>query len=203
MKHSRYAFRRHFYQHAGFKYIQGDETIDIKEPDQKDSFIEEELVKHKNDDKITKIYQYILTIIGDYKLNKALEIGCSIGTGSIQLSKKYNQVTGVDTTARIIQEAEKYLKSFKDITNIDYWQVDPCNIKPHFKDYDLIVINDILDRIYSPILLLQELKNRLNVDGIVITITNPEDDISKLNDDFKIKNKKTMEDKKIILWEKI
>ena len=187
----------------GFKYIQGDETIDIKEQNPKDSFIEEELVKHKNDDKITRIYQYILTIIGDYKLNKALEIGCSIGTGSIQLSKKYNQVTGVDTTARIIQEAEKHLKSFKNITNIDYWQLDPCNIKPRFKDYDLIVLNDILNRVYSPILVLQELKNRINKNGIVVTITNPGDDISKLGDDFTIKNEKTMEDKKITLWEKI
>ncbi len=30
MKHSRYAFRRHFFQHAGFRYVVGDETIDIK-----------------------------------------------------------------------------------------------------------------------------------------------------------------------------
>ncbi len=203
MKHSRYAFRRHFYQHAGFKYIQGSETIDIKELNAKDSFIEKELLKHKDDDKITKIYKYILTLIGGYKLNKALEVGCSIGTGAIELSKKYNQVTGVDTTARIIQEAEKYLKAFKSITNIDYWQVDPCNIKAHFRDYDLIVVNDILDRIYSPISLLQELKNRLNRNGIVVTITKPGDDISRLKDDFKMKNEKTMEDKKIILWEKI
>jgi 5-histidylcysteine sulfoxide synthase len=30
MKNSRYAFRRHFYQHAGFRYIVGDKELDIK-----------------------------------------------------------------------------------------------------------------------------------------------------------------------------
>jgi 5-histidylcysteine sulfoxide synthase len=203
MKHSRYAFRRHFYQHAGFKYVIGTETIDIKELDSKDNFIELELSKHKRDNKITNIYKHILTLIGDYNHNNALEIGCSIGTGSIELSKKCNRVTGVDTTARIIKEAEDTLKGYKNITNIEYWQVDPCNMKPHFKDYDLIVINDILNRIYSPISLLQTLHNKLNNNGIVITITQLEDDVSRLDDHFTIENEKIIENKKITLWRKI
>ncbi len=203
MKHSRYAFRRHFYQHAGFRYVVGDEKFDIKSSIVEDDFINSELNKHLNTDKITKQFEYIKTLIGGYNHNKILEIGCSIGVGSIALSSIYKEVVGVDTTARIIKEAEQYLNGFKDITNISYWQVDPCNIKVNYKDFDLIVLNDILSRVYSPILLLQELENRLNTNGILVTIIKNEDDISILNESFKAINEETIEDNKIILWERI
>ncbi|MEA3354229.1 MAG: 5-histidylcysteine sulfoxide synthase [Campylobacterota bacterium] len=203
MKHSRYAFRRHIYQHAGFRYVTGDQYLDIKNSKTKDKFIEKELEKHTNDDKIIKRYRYIKTLIGDYKLNNILEIGCSIGSGSVELSTLNTHITAVDTTARIIQEAKKHIKVIKDITNIKFWQADPCNLKPNLKDYDLIIVNDILDRVYSPVLLLQELKNRVNKGGIIVTVTNNSDDIRLLKKSFTFQNSSVIENKQITLWEKI
>ncbi|MEA3289238.1 MAG: 5-histidylcysteine sulfoxide synthase [Campylobacterota bacterium] len=200
MKHSRYAFRRHFYQHAGFRYVVGDQYLDIKELNDDNDFISKE---YENSNKIIKRYKYIKTLIEGYNTNNILEIGCVFGNGTQELSTLNCKITAVDTTARIIQQAQTSIKGDKNITNITFWQVDPCNLKPVFKNYDLIIVNDILSRIYSPILLLQELKNRLKSDGVLVTLTQKQDDIAILEKDFMIQNSSIVEDIKITLWEKI
>lgn len=201
MKNSRYAFRRHFYQHAGFRYIIGDEKLDIKSTKVEDDFINNDIENKNNQDKIIKKFEYIKTLIGEYNHNKVLDIGCGAGVGSVSLSSIYSEVVAIDTTARIIGKAVEYIKGFKDITNINCWQADPSNFKEFIKDFDLIVLNDILHRVYSPINLLQQLKNRLNIDGVLITITKTNDDTTPLDDHFKIKNQKTIQNNIITLWE--
>lgn len=186
MKHSRYAFRRHFYQHAGFRYVQGDEYLDIK------SFKKDTNFNDKTFN-IKEVFDYIRQNIQNK--NNIFEIGCGLGDSSVELSKIYTNIVAVDTTARVIKEAE--FKNKKD--NITFWQVDPCNLKPHFKDYDLIIINNILNRIYSPLSLLNELPNRLTKDGIVVTIGN--DDFNSLNDNFKQLSSKQIDNIDVILWE--
>ena len=130
MKHSRYAFRRHFYQHAGFRYVVGDESIDIKSFETKDQFINDEIKKHQDKNNFKEIEETILKNISNEKFKNIFEIGCSVGNLSGKLASHYENVIAVDTTARIIQEAEK-LKDNK-LSNLEFWQVDPCNMKPHF-----------------------------------------------------------------------
>ena len=203
IKHSRYAFRRHFYQHSGFRYVIGDEQLDIKLFKNEDKFINDEINKHTLCDKITKIFKHVKTFTTKYKKKSALEIGCSVGKGTIELSKIYTSVTGVDTTSRIIKEAMSYKNSFENINNIEFWQVDPSNLKPHFKNYDLIILNEILNRIYSPISLLNDLIFRINSGGILIIISQKSDDLSSLNKSFKLVSIKDIENKNISLWERI
>ncbi len=63
MKHSRYAFRRHFYQHAGFRYVEGVEELDIKISSEDDSFVATELKKHYESDVIKKVYDLIKSMV--------------------------------------------------------------------------------------------------------------------------------------------
>ncbi len=198
MKYSRYAFRRHFYQHAGFRYVVGDEQIDIKIFTSQDEFIDNELVKHTQNNDIKEQFAYIEELLSSYSCEDVLEIGCSMGSGTAQLAKNFKNVAGVDTTARIIQEAEKFKKN----DNIQFWQVDPCNMKPHFRDYDLIVVNNIFSRVYSPELLLKGLSNRLKRDGVLVVI-NEDTELSGLEIDFKQLQSKQIKNLEITLWKKL
>ena len=96
---------------------------------------------------------------------KAFDIGCAIGRSTFELARGFDEVIGVDFSARFIQEAEalkqnrvlRYtmptegmLESFHEVTlselnlekscdKVSFWQADACNLKPIFKDFDLIL----------------------------------------------------------------
>lgn len=110
-KHSRYAFRRHFFQHAGFRYIIGDNL---------ENKIEENIYESDN-----LVSQYCEFQYGDEyfgvsnfakncakkaisyskKFDKALDLGCATGRATYELAKKFDAVTGIDFSARFIQVA--------------------------------------------------------------------------------------------------
>ncbi len=212
MQHSRYAFRRHFYQHAGFRYIKIDEEKMEKQMEtKKDENIYEhdELVNQYSD------FQYGETYFGvenfavkmaelaiEYSKytpqHRALDIGCATGRCSFELANVFEEVTGIDFSARFIQVAvnlqEKGLVNFEQKVegqiyntfskNIDdfsfaevkdrvaFWQGDACNLKAHFTGYDLILGTNLIDRLYEPKLFLDKIHERLNDNGILI-LTSP------------------------------
>ena len=106
-KHARYAFRRHFYQHAGFRYIETDQPVILPE-----NLYEEEpdvtpyCDMHWGEDKFG-IPNYQKTL-ADLALNfteknsrqHALSIGCKVGRTAFELARKFNKVTGLDFTVR-------------------------------------------------------------------------------------------------------
>ena len=199
MKHSRYAFRRHFYQHAGFRYIKGDQTIDIKSFDKQDEFIKQELKKYKEDKYSNKIFEFITTNTKNKKIESVFEIGCSMGALSQKLASNYKNIIAVDTTARIIEEAIK-LKE-KKLDNLEFRQADPCNLKPHFKNFDMIIINNILSRIHSNEVLLLNIQKRLTLNGIIITVTNGNDDISYFKNNYTLIKQSVIGNLKVDLWQ--
>jgi len=208
--YSRYAFRRHFYQNASFRYI-------IKENNKEENkMIDKENINiYETDDLVSQYcqFQYGNTYFGvpnfslavnniakKYITNttKALDIGCATGRLSFELANSFNKVDGIDFSARFIgvgtalkqnetikykamNEGELYtLKTtnikelgYEDIKNkVEFFQGDACNLKAHFKDYDMIIGTNLIDRLYDPKLFLNDIKNRLNKDGILI-ITSP------------------------------
>lgn len=103
MKHSRYAFRRHFYQHAGFRYV-------ISEADDKVS----ESTHISDDVKSNCKFQYESGLIDDSidfilkytdNKNKALDLSCGCGRMSLELSDEFKTVEGIDASARFVQAA--------------------------------------------------------------------------------------------------
>ncbi|CAA6815744.1 MAG: Glutamate synthase [NADPH] large chain (EC [uncultured Sulfurovum sp.] len=207
MQHSRYAFRRHFYQHAGFRYIKIDKEEEMKK--------EENIYEH---DELVNQYanfQYGETYFGvenfavktaqlaiEYSKNtaqhRALDIGCATGRCSFELANVFEEVTGIDFSARFIQvavnlqkqgtlqfeekvEGEIYNKVSKNIEEfsfsevkerVNFWQGDACNLKAHFEGYDLILGTNLIDRLYEPRLFLDNIHERLNEEGILI-LTSP------------------------------
>ncbi len=112
IKESRYAFRRHFYQHAGFRYIESDEQISTD----KTSYESDELLalylefhygqKYFSVDNFPKVIADIaISACKDIAKNKALDLGCAVGRTAFELSRHFEFVNGVDFSARFINSA--------------------------------------------------------------------------------------------------
>ena len=129
---------------------------------------------------------------------KALDLGCATGRLSFELAKYFDKVDGIDFSARFIQvgttlqqngmvrykdytQGELYNDKLIDIQELDYanikdkisfWQGDACNLKPNFTSYDMVLATNLIDRLYDPKLFLDDIKQRINKDGILI-LTSP------------------------------
>ncbi|MGF1875237.1 5-histidylcysteine sulfoxide synthase [Photobacterium frigidiphilum] len=119
IKASRYAFRRHFYQHAGFRYVESNQKpeemaqINVYETDE---LISQYLEFHYGSEYFS---------VGNFCVNgvkqclqelqlthrtKALDIGCSVGRASLELAKTFDHVDGLDFSARFIQQACTFIE---------------------------------------------------------------------------------------------
>jgi 5-histidylcysteine sulfoxide synthase/putative 4-mercaptohistidine N1-methyltranferase len=202
MKYSRYAFRRHFFQHAGFRYV-----ISENQESEDNVYESDELVSQycefQYGEEHFGVKNFALScaeLAKKYTINtdKALDLGCATGRATFELAKTFDAVEGIDFSARFIgvgvklQEDGSFgykVKQEGEITTdklitlqelgydaikdkVSFWQGDACNLKPHFKEYDLILATNLIDRLYNPKLFLEDVANRLNNDGILI-ITSP------------------------------
>ncbi|MDX1302251.1 5-histidylcysteine sulfoxide synthase [Photobacterium sp.] len=111
---SRYAFRRHFYQHAGFRYVESKQDpatmarVNIYETDE---LISQYLEFHYGTQYFSvpnfciNGVQQCLQEIQLVHTAKALDIGCSVGRATFELAKTFDHVDGIDFSARFIQQA--------------------------------------------------------------------------------------------------
>ncbi len=111
---SRYGFRKHFYQHAGFRYVQSDyeETI-MSNPYTTDSIISQYCHFSWGENRLgvknypSECARLALVYMQNKPRGKAFDIGCAIGRSSFELAKAFDEVIGVDFSTRFIQEAQK------------------------------------------------------------------------------------------------
>lgn len=120
IKDSRYAFRRHFFQHAGFRYIESEAEVAIED----DYYESDELVSQYCE------FQYGQTYFGVENYSKAcikllqdhlkatnngsaLDLGCATGRTSFELAKYFDKVTGLDFSARFIRIGTQLKESGK------------------------------------------------------------------------------------------
>ncbi len=110
IRSARYAFRRHFYQHAGFRYIASESPVEI--PDDRyetDPEIVPYCELHYGQDYFDvenypeKLAQIALNHAQGKPKGKALNIGCKTGRSSFELAVEFEKVTGIDFTARMIR----------------------------------------------------------------------------------------------------
>jgi putative 4-mercaptohistidine N1-methyltranferase len=200
MRYSRYAFRRHFYQHAGFRYVKG--VADTQESDvyESDKAVSLDCEFNYGDTHfaIENFAKKCASLADRYAINRksALHLGCATGRSCFELARYFESVTGIDFSARFIQmgvtlqkrgeifykrEEEgdiisyhsHSLKEFdleKYADKVQFWQGDSCNLKEHFRDYDMIISTN-LDHLYEPKLFLESIHKRLNDNGILILIS--------------------------------
>ena len=201
LKSARYAFRRHFFQHAGFRYVESKKVIKTDVEKYEDDmeltkYIEQcyskEYLGIKNYHK--EFSDYILKFVKDKKKERAFEFGTLAGRVGFELAKEYKKVHSLDFTARLIQFAVNLKKSgklkyilkdegdivlFKEIylsdfdfaevkERVEFWQGDMANLKPNFKGYDLVVVNDAITRSYNPKKFLIEIDKRMNDEALLV-----------------------------------
>ncbi|PKQ60455.1 SAM-dependent methyltransferase [Labilibaculum filiforme] len=110
IRDSRYAFRRHFFQHAGFRYIESEQEVQIET----DYYETDDLVSQYCESQYGEEYfgvpnyaKACLSLIENQlkNLNKgnALDIGCATGRTTFELAKHFDKVTGLDFSARFIR----------------------------------------------------------------------------------------------------
>jgi len=202
LKSSRYAFRQHFMQHAGFRYVQSDKALNVNKVNSYESDIQvsqycdfhygEEHFGVRN--LALSLVDIALKYQDESMRTKAFDLGCAVGRASFELSKHFDDVTGLDFSASFVQVGT-HLKEGGSITykrhlegdisrvesvdleslgykqtasKISFLQGDACNLKPHLTGYDLIIASNLIDRLYDPMLFLNDVKHRVNSGGLLV-----------------------------------
>ena len=107
---SRYAFRRHFHQHAGFRYVSSKYSkvpITAVTKCEMQTDIGRLLHHHfgVNSHQADHDLQQVLDLVQPYLTSnsKVLDLGCGVGRLAFELAKTTGHVDGIDFTARHIQ----------------------------------------------------------------------------------------------------
>ena len=114
LKSARYAFRRHFFQHAGFRTIVTDTpVVDNASHYESDKQISEYAEFHYGDTYygVTNfpkaLSDFAIQHLQSKQLKTALDLGCATGRATFELAKHFDHVTGIDFSARFIGLALK------------------------------------------------------------------------------------------------
>lgn len=109
-QHSRYAFRRHFYQHSGFRYVVSDKSVQQKENTyETDTSVSQYCEFHYGESLfgVPNFSKAIAEIALDAMEGKpkylALDIGCAVGRTSFELAGSFENVDAFDFSARFIR----------------------------------------------------------------------------------------------------
>ncbi len=110
IRSSRYAFRRHFFQHAGFRYVASQHVEpQSANPYESDPLVSQYLDFHYGDPKlgVESFAAALATLAIRYcpQGGKALDLGCAVGRASFELARHFSTVEGVDFSARFIDVA--------------------------------------------------------------------------------------------------
>ncbi len=207
LQHARYAFRRHFFQHAGFRCVASDNPmvmVDKVNSYETDTLVSQYLEFHYggryfNVDNYPKAcVEAILTQMGMSPKRRALDLGCAVGRSTFELAQHFEQVEGIDFSARFIQcghalkeqgrirytiTTEGDLVEYKDQSlsalglegsaeRVEFIQGDATNLKRRFSGYDLVFAGNLIDRLAKPELFLNTIAERINERGWLV-LTSP------------------------------
>lgn len=167
IKDSRYAFRRHFYQHAGFRYIESEVPVTVEvNPYETDDQISQYLEFHYGSEYFSvpnfakSCADLCLKFMEGKKTHRALDLGCAVGRSSFELAKEFDHVDAVDFSARFVaaavelQEAglkrytireEGELLGFKE-AQLQALGLDAFASRCHFMQADACNLNEKFDR---------------------------------------------------------
>ncbi len=115
LRASRYAFRRHFFQHAGFRYVVADAPIVPQVSRYEDDALLTQYAEFHFGARYfdvpnfpKAVAQIAVAAMGDRPLGRALDLGCAVGRTSFELARYgFTSVTGIDFSARFINLADE------------------------------------------------------------------------------------------------
>ena len=118
MKSARYAFRRHFFQHAGFRYVEAKHahipTVKVN-TFETDTNVCQQLASHYAEAPLgysnysNVLANLVVSCAHKFKkddqtiFDKCLDLGCSVGRTSFELANTFKHIDSVDFSARYIQ----------------------------------------------------------------------------------------------------
>ncbi|MFA5170869.1 MAG: 5-histidylcysteine sulfoxide synthase [Sulfuriferula sp.] len=162
---ARYAFRRHFFQHAGFRYVVSDAAaVAPNVYYESDKQLSEYAEFHYGDEyygvaNFPKALAEIAVAATEGKpRHKALDLGCATGRATFELARAFDAVVGVDFSARfinlgvqlaqtgsirytLIDEGELVSYKMRDLTSLG---LDAVHDKVHFEQGDACNLKPIL-----------------------------------------------------------
>lgn len=198
---SRYAFRRHFYQHAGLRYVESETPVvlptDLYETD---ALVSQYCEFHYGSEYFdvpnfpVALAEICLQLIDGRRHERALDLGCAVGRSTLELTRGFEHVTGLDFSARFIRVADDLFANgtiryvlpdegelvsyheqslaalgFGDLDGkVEFFQADACNLKPLYRDYDLVLAANLIDRLYSPRRFLGRIHERIRAGGLLV-----------------------------------
>ncbi|WP_151946441.1 5-histidylcysteine sulfoxide synthase [Aliarcobacter butzleri] len=200
LRSARYAFRKHFFQHAGFRYVKSSNEYkqlnnNFYESDESISSYCD--LYYGEDNLYTNYVDLLRPYLKDLKNSKALDLGCCVGRTSFELAKIYDEVLGIDFSANYInigvklklydfvnykikkedktfEERAISLKDFdleKVKNKVSFMQGDACNLKEIYKDFDLIFYSSLIDKLYYPKKFLEDVSRRINKNGFFVFLS--------------------------------
>ena len=123
LREARYAFRKHFFQHAGFRYIKSSNSFRTKLNDnvyETDEIIAQYCEFHYGSENFgiknfcVNSVELLKPYIKNIKTAKALDLGCSVGRSTFELAKEFDEVVGIDFSANFINVGVK-LKTYDNL----------------------------------------------------------------------------------------
>ena len=109
---ARYAFRRHFFQHAGFRYVEAEQPLETVEAMyESDTAVSQYCEAHYGEPVFgvenfpAACARICLEFMQGKAKGRALDLGCSVGRASFELAKDFSLVSGLDFSARFIRIA--------------------------------------------------------------------------------------------------
>ena len=129
---------------------------------------------------------------------RALDLGCATGRASFELAQVFDHVDGIDYSQAFIDAAAQLQKNGRiryaqniegelkkqilielnayefgaSSARVTFSQGDACNLAPEFKEYDLVMATNLIDRLYQPQLFLNTIHERINTGGFLV-LTSP------------------------------
>ncbi len=114
---ARYAFRRHFFQHAGFRYVVADALASVPASHyETDKLISEYAEFHYGDSFFgvanfsKSLADIAINAMKDKPARKALDLGCASGRATFELARHFESVEGVDFSVRLIESGVQMLE---------------------------------------------------------------------------------------------
>lgn len=210
-KFARFHFRRHFFQHAGFRVVQSQFDVVHDDANEDDAMVNAHMsffyppagtyFPYELD--VGSVHTYPSRVAQECAriaqkcsapVSRALDFGCSVGRTSFELTRTYDSVMGIDTTARFIAACHsmrsggnmKYRRTDQDgaeevilatvpddIPEADrqrteFWQGNLRNLSVHYGTFDLVLISDPLLHVTLPLAVVEHVSKFVNPGGLLV-----------------------------------
>ena len=118
LRSSRYAFRRHFFQHAGFRYVVSGDVKPLPSSHYETDKLMSEYAEFHYGDEYFGVANFSKALVdlavqelGNKPKATALDLGCASGRATFELARYFNHVTGIDFSARFIGQGVQLANS--------------------------------------------------------------------------------------------